>query len=314
MTDSKVAIITGGNQGIGWYTVLHLYLHGFKIYMLARNEERALKAIEEIKVEAEKRVSKYDEAETRSRFFGSIHYIPCDLLDLKNVEKAAETIKKAEDHLDIIINNAGLMGCPFEMTKDNYEVQLQVNVVSHVLLTLSLLPLLVNSKAPRVVQVSSLGHNLATSFYENTNDLNKSPSSYYSMLRYGVAKTAAIHFTEVLAKKYPNILCVAVHPGVIATSLYDFVWSTNGFLGTISSWIFKVSGSIIAVSSEVGAYASLRAALDNTLTVDQNNGCFLTTGGVMSSASKVARNMDYAEKTWNWNITQLQERGFKLID
>lgn len=306
----QISIVTGGNQGIGFYTVLHLYLHGFKVYMLGRNEEKCLEAIKKIKEEAKQRESNYTESEKGERFLGLLEYTKCDLTELASVAAAAESIIEKEEHLDLLINNAGIMGCPFEKTVDDIEIQYQVNVTGHFLLTMKLLPLLKKASSPRVVHVTSLGHLLSNKYYKNNEDLDHSPKVFYAYKRYGVAKLGIIHFIKQLAKQNPDILCIAVHPGIINTNLYLSTWTTNGYLGTLGKTIFNTFNGIASVSKEVGAYAALRGALDDSLSKEDENGVYLTTAGVKSTPSRLARDPELAKQTWDYNYEQLTKRGF----
>lgn len=302
----KVALITGGNSGIGWFTALHLYLHGYIVYVAGRTESKVLKAIEDIKVEAEKRKG--------SNPTGELNYIHIDLTDLSTVPKAVDQFSEKEQSLDILINNAGLMGVPYEVTKDDYEIQYQVNFVSHFLLTMKLIPFLENAAekgvTPRIVNLASVGHNFEFKHIPpEKNKLNNFPNSFYTWVRYGLAKTSQIQFAKELAVKYLTILSLSVHPGVIlGTELYNY-WKNLPVIGLAAKGVFAAADKTIGVSVEEGSLASLRAALDPSLTLKEN-GSYFTTGGTIDNPSKIASNPEYAEETWTWNIEQLKKRGF----
>ncbi|RCK56342.1 putative oxidoreductase ENV9 [Candida viswanathii] len=299
----KVVFLTGGNSGIGWFTALHLYQHGYVVYLAGRTESKVLKAIDDIKAEAVKRGTSTP---------GELSYIHLDLTDLSTVGKAVEEFSQKEKSLDILINNAGLMGVPFEVTKDDYEIQYQVNFVGHFLLTLKLIPFLENAArggvTPRIVNLASVGHNFeVTHISPANNKLNKFPDSVFTWVRYGLAKTAQIQFAKELAIKYPNILSLSVHPGVvIGTELYNY-WKNLPVIGYAATGLFAVADKTIGVTVEEGSLASLRAALDPTLTLNEN-GDYLTTGGSVDKPSGIASNPEYAEETWNWNVEQLKKR------
>lgn len=312
--DSKIAVITGGNQGIGFYTILHLYLHGYKVYMLGRTESKCMKAIEEIKAEAKKRTAKYTSEET-GRYLGDIDYVKCDLMDLATVEVAGKELVAKLPKIDILINNAGIMSAPFEMTKDKYEQQYQVNVASHVLLTMNVLPLLEKAKSPRLVWVSSLAHTQLRTYEGAEKYPVGKPDLVYRFRRYGITKLDAIHITKMIAKKHPKILAIPLHPGIIITGLYDSTFNSfASFLTPAVKTSFKFIDYFVGVNTEVGAYASLRAALDPSFTAEKSNDTYLTTGGVAATPTKVARNLDYAQETWDWNMKGLRDRGFKIIE
>lgn len=314
-TERKVVLITGGNSGIGWYTTLHLYLHGYVVYMAGRTELKVRKAFEDIEKEAKERASKEGKTE---QVFGELHYIHIDLLDLSSVPKAVEEFAAAkEKKLDVLINNAGIMGVPYKVTKDDYEIQYQVNFVAHFLLTLQLVPYLQKTvdagETPRIINLSSIGHNFAFKHFKpEQNKLSTFPNSVFTWVRYGIAKTAEIQITKEWATKYPKFLSIAIHPGVIlGTNLYDY-WRNVPVFKYPASAIFALSDKVMGVTNEEGSLATLKAVMDPKLNTKQDNGEFLVTGGVVEKPSKIASNMEYAKETWNWNIEQLEKRGFDV--
>ena len=126
----KVILITGANGGIGKESLRYFATHGgsdVKLYLGARTPSKAQDAIKEI--EAEVPGSK-------------IHFLELDLASLASVKKAADTFKAENTQLDILMNNAGVMALPPDLTKDGYEIQFGTNVMGHFLLTRELLPLL----------------------------------------------------------------------------------------------------------------------------------------------------------------------------
>ncbi|CCG24849.1 oxidoreductase [Candida orthopsilosis Co 90-125] len=314
-TERKVVIITGGNSGIGWYTTLHLYLHGYVIYMAGRTESKVRKAFEDIEKEAQARITKEGKP---NHIFGELHYIHIDLLDLSSVPKAVEEFFAArEDKLDVLINNAGIMAVPFEVTKDDYEIQYQVNFVAHFLLTLQLIPYLQKTvdagETPRIINLSSIGHNFSYKYFKpENNKTNTFPNSIFTWVRYGIAKTAEIQITKEWAIKYPKFLSIAIHPGaILGTNLYDY-WRQAPIMKYPANAIFAIFDKFMGVSNEEGALATLRAVMDPNLNTKKDNGGYLVTGGVFDKPSKVASNSKYAKQTWDWNIEQLEKRGFDV--
>lgn len=314
--DRKVALVTGGSSGIGWYTCLHLYLHGYIVYLAARNEKKMIQAIDDIKEETVKRTEDYSHDEKGTRQLGELHYFKLDLCDLSSVPKVIEEFGIREYKLDVLINNAGLMGVPFEMTKDGYEIQYQVNFVGHMLLTLKLLPFLNRAEStPRIINLSSIGHNFQFRYFPpEEHELDRFPNPIYCWVRYGIAKTSQIQFAKRLATKYPNILSLAVHPGIaFGTELYDY-WTAISPLRIATRIAFAVSDIVIGISNEEGSYATLRAAMDPDLTPEEHNGTYLCTGGSFGVPSRIATDEDCIDATWNWNIDELNKRGFKICD
>ena len=115
--DRRVAFITGGNSGIGWYTVLELFLHGYVVYIAGRSKNRVLKSIKEIRERAATIRESYTDEERETRFLGEVFFLEADLLNLKSVTAAVDTFKSVENYLNILVNNAGVMALPYAMTK-----------------------------------------------------------------------------------------------------------------------------------------------------------------------------------------------------
>lgn len=302
----KVALITGGNSGIGWYTVLHLYMHGFVVYMCGRNSSRVNKAIKAITIEAKKRCGQKNGPKG---YLGSLHYLHTDLADLKCVERAAMKIIKKEDQLDVLINNAAVMALPYEVTKDGFEIQLQTNYIAHFLLSIRLLPLLQKSHG-RLITLSSVGHNLEFIYWNLSQDWNYRPNMIFTWLRYAMAKTASIQFTKMMAIKYPDILCLSIHPGLVMnTNLFSY-WTRLPLVGIFFWMLFQIVGFFFGVSNEQGSLATLLCALSPDLSTEEDNGKYFVTGGVESKPSYIANNLDDAASTWIWTVHELRDRGF----
>ena len=174
------------------------------------------------------------------------------------------------------------MGVPYEVTKDDYEIQYQVNFVAHYLLTLKLLPFLQSAVkigvTPRIINLASIGHNFQ--FKHFTPEQNKLDKFLivYLLVRYGIAKSSQIQFAKELANHYPDILSVSVHPGVILEQNYIIIGKISQLLVLEQRGIFALSDKLIGVSNEEGSLATLRAALDPSLTLKEN-GEYLITGG-----------------------------------
>lgn len=309
----RVVIISGANSGIGYYTALHLYLHGYVVYIAGRTELKVKTAINQLEAEAKSRVEKYTEEEKDGRFLGSFKFLYIDLLDLSTVVGAAEEFGKLESKLHILINNAGIMGVPNTISKDGYEIQYQVNFVSHFLFTFKLLPYLKNvideGLTPRVVTLSSMLHHVSRKYYHPTTSFDAFPNFYYSLLRYGNAKAAAIEFMKKFAVEYPEIQSASIHPGVILETELLSSWKKVPILGYLTKGLFWLLGKFVGVSLEEGSLATLRAALDPQLTL-KDSGTFYIDGGVVDTPSAVTTNQDNINTTWNWNIEELEKKGF----
>lgn len=318
-TDRKVALITGGNSGIGYFTVLHLYLHGYAVYIAGRSKSCMTKSMAELKEHATKIRLEYTSQQSNERFLGELHSLYIDLVNLQLVLQAVETFKSFESELHLLINNAGVMAIPYSMTGDDFEIQMQTNYVSPFLLTTKLLPLLEKtadklppSDPPRIIYLSLVGHFFAIRYFDMDSTFNYTPNIIFTWFRYGLAKTAGIHFTKMLALRNPNILCLSVHPGfVMNTNLFSY-WTRLPIIGILFWCFFQVFGFFFGVSNKEGCYATVKCCLDPSLSLEKDNGKYYVTGGVESQPSSVASNMDYAARTWIWTIQELSERKISI--
>jgi NAD(P)-dependent dehydrogenase (short-subunit alcohol dehydrogenase family) len=205
----KTAIVTGGNTGIGYETVKALYEKGADVTLAARNEKKAIEAVEKIK------------AETKGA--GNLKIGLLNLANLSQIKTFADEFKSKHTQLDILINNAGLMIPPASKTDDGFEFQFEVNFLGHFALTGHLFPLLKSSPNTRIVTLSSGAATLTDGIdFENL----KLEKPYNEWQSYAVSKLADILFTYELDRKLKaagmNILSVAAHPGVQATPAVSF--------------------------------------------------------------------------------------------
>src|SRR4051794_20205241 len=144
MTDlsGKVAVVTGGNSGIGKETAVALADMGAHVIIAARNPAKATAAVKEV----------------QDRALGAIvEHLPLDLASFASVRAFAGAFGERADQLDVLVNNAGAVLRSRSTTEDGHETQLQVNHLSHFLLT-NLLREQLERGAGRVVNVSSTGH------------------------------------------------------------------------------------------------------------------------------------------------------------
>ncbi|KRT85786.1 dehydrogenase, partial [Oryctes borbonicus] len=236
--DGKTAIITGCNTGIGKETAKDLYKRGAYVVMACRNVEKAEEAAKDI-------IDSCKDLEN----LGKLAVVELNLCSLKSVKDCCNKLVQKHERIDLLINNAGIMMCPFEKTEDGFEIQFGTNHLAHFYLTLLLLPTIIKSAPARIVNVSSALHGGKNGRLSNFrlyyspffivtgnmefNDLNWEKRDYSSLYAYQQSKQANILFTKELNRrlKEANIEGVSVytlHPGAIATDLQRHVGTTYG--------------------------------------------------------------------------------------
>jgi len=189
----KIAIVTGGNAGIGLETTKTLVAKGATVIVLARDIEKAkknLKGIANLEVEA------------------------MDLMNPGSIDAFAEKFLASGRPLHLLINNAGIMWVPLRRDSRGIESQLSTNYLAQFQLTARLWPALKRANGARVVNVSSYGHQTAPF---NFDDPNFEHREYETLQGYGQSKTASNLFAVELDNRGKgfNVRAYSVHPGSI---------------------------------------------------------------------------------------------------
>lgn len=198
------------------------------------------------------------------------------------------------------------MAVPPGVTKEGYEIQFGTNHVGHALLTKLLLPtLLRTAESPgsdvRIVNLSSEGHNLAPTggiLFDKTK-----LDAQSTWARYGQSKLANILFAHSLAKEYPSITSVALHPGLIKTDLYG----PNKESNVIVRYGLGLFGPLFMRDIPQGAKNQLWAATAEKQRLE--NGAYYKPVGKSSGGSAYARDANLAERLWDWTENELSEHG-----
>lgn len=190
----KIAIVTGGNTGIGLETVKTLAGAGAIVTVPARDVEKAKRNLEGIEnVQIEK----------------------MDLMNPDSIALFTEKFLHSERPLHLLINNAGIMWVPLRTDNRGYESQLATNYLALFELTAKLWPALKKANGARVVNVSSGGHQFSDFDFEDPNFLNR---EYETLQGYGQSKTAVNLFSlefDSRAKVY-NVRSYSLCPGAVA--------------------------------------------------------------------------------------------------
>ncbi|XP_014767443.1 uncharacterized protein LOC106884525 [Octopus bimaculoides] len=211
----RVAIVTGGTTGIGYYTTKTLCSLGMHVIIASRCKKHIQKAIDDIKKEQPDAV---------------IEGFEVDLGSMKSVHKFAYEFKSRRLPLHMLINNAGVMYVPYKKTEDGLEKHIAVNYMGHFLLSILLLPVLnmsgTNQLFARIVNVSSSTHRVGNIDLSTFTSKGAKPSRYSPYASYSQSKLAMIMATYELARRLKAAKCFRVtvntlHPGVVDTNLHS---------------------------------------------------------------------------------------------
>jgi NAD(P)-dependent dehydrogenase (short-subunit alcohol dehydrogenase family) len=232
----KKALITGANKSIGLETARQLLQQGYYVYMGSRSLENGNEAVEKLKAEG-------------------LHHaeaVQLDVTDETSVKAARASIGAKTDSLDVLVNNAGILGgmeqAPGQTSPSLYKEVLDTNLFGAVLMNQAFVDLLLKSEAPRIVNVTSSLGSLT---------LHADPSWKYYQFKpaaYAVSKAALNMYTILLAHEYLNtaLKINAVDPGFTAT---DFNHHTG--TGTVETGAGRVvKGATLDADGPTGMFFS----------------------------------------------------------
>ncbi|TKS87880.1 Retinol dehydrogenase 12 [Collichthys lucidus] len=249
--DGKTVIITGANTGIGKETARDLARRGARIVMACRDLERAEEARTEVLEDT-----------------GNENVVirKLDLSDTKSIRAFAELINKEEKQVNILINNAGIMMCPYSKTADGFEMQLGVNhLVAHTWTGLQL------------------------------DDIN-SERSYDTMKAYGQSKLANVLFARSLAKRLQGtgVSVFSLHPGVVQSDL----WRHQHQCIQVAVKIFRIFTKTTVEGAQTTIYCAVEPHLDS-----QSGNYF--SDCAPARCSRAASDDDLAQKLWEISCSML---------
>ncbi|EXJ92484.1 hypothetical protein A1O3_01036 [Capronia epimyces CBS 606.96] len=340
--DGRTYVVTGGNTGIGYWTVHHLALHGATVYMTSRSAEKGQTAISSLS-------SSIQAANPEIK--PVIHLVVMDLMSLQSVIQGARMIRSQCSQLHGMVNSAGIMATPFLLSDDGYESQFQTNYLAHWLLTWHLLPLLestASASAPlspagsvRVVNVSSTGHSAAPK--GGIDFADPSLRNAFTFRRYGQSKLANILHATALQARYtpttaiasertpttspttttttiasernpspsaaaqsqsptPQIYALSLHPGNVDTQLNTKSW------GASITPVLRCLG--VYITPEQGSFNSLWAVASPSVTAEMEMGAgYFIPVGRKTAPSKLAQDAVLATRLWAWTEEEMRHKG-----
>jgi NAD(P)-dependent dehydrogenase (short-subunit alcohol dehydrogenase family) len=198
--EQRIALVTGANKGIGFEVVRQLARKGFRIFLGARDEKAGEEAVQKLRSEAK---------DSGSGAIG-VTFIKIDISKIDSVRGAAEEFSRQSERLDVLVNNAGILldddKDVLTMTPEIFENTLRTNTLGALVVSQAFIPFLKKSDAPRIVNVSSGGGQLADGAD------GWAPA-------YCISKTALNGVTSQLAAALPKFAVNSVCPGWVRTDM-----------------------------------------------------------------------------------------------
>lgn len=236
---ARTAVVTGANIGLGRIVARELARHGAKVILASRDSAKGAEAARAI---------------TAAFPSSNVEAARLDLADLSSIRAFADRIRAGNDHIDLLINNAGVMAAPYRRTADGFELQFGTNHLGHFALTGLLLPLLYVRPDARVVTVSSLNHRGGQMRFDDL----QGERHYSRWGAYAQSKLANLLFAFELERRLKaggwRLISVAAHPGYSATNLQLSGPPPHERL------LMRLSNRLFAQSAEIGALPILYAA------------------------------------------------------
>jgi NAD(P)-dependent dehydrogenase (short-subunit alcohol dehydrogenase family) len=241
----RTVLVTGGNSGLGYQTLLQLARKGARVLLAVRDRARGQAALQRLATEAPGSHAELAEI---------------DLADLASVERFSTGFLASGQDLDVLVNNAGVMAIPHrETTAQGYERQFGTNHLGHFALTGRLLPALIKRPGSRVVTVSSNQHKRAKRV--NFDDL-QGERTYQPWPAYAQSKLANAMFVLELDRRLRaaslDVISVGAHPGYAHTNL-QFTGPRSGGTGFMARGM-GVATRVFGQPASDGALPQLYAA------------------------------------------------------
>jgi len=199
---NRTVLVTGSTDGIGKETALQLARMDAEVLLHGRSLEKGMHVQEEIR---------------RATGNDRLQFFQADFSSQKQVRMMAAEIRESQDHLHVLINNAGTFESERRTTEDGLEKTFAVNYLAQFLLTRELLDLMERCAPARVINVASVAHWNGAMNWSNL----QGERHYEGFDAYARSKLAVVLFTYSLARRLNDsgVTANALHPGTIRTKL-----------------------------------------------------------------------------------------------
>jgi NAD(P)-dependent dehydrogenase (short-subunit alcohol dehydrogenase family) len=288
----KTAVVTGATSGIGFAIASALLAQGIKVVLISRDLERGQRAIADL-------VARHPGCDVQVE--------KGDLGSLASVAECGDNLARSLDRLDLLVNNAGIMGGPFQVTEDGFESSIATNHLGHFLLSARLFPRLVAAPGARVVTVTSGRVARATIDATAMDAVRVAPPGWSAMAAYDTSKLAMLIFAVELQRRASaarvDVRSVAASPGLVATGIGSRALREAGH--RYLARLVEVASRALLQSPSAGARSVLVAATDDALI----GGEFMApsrfghTRGIprIQPLPDAARDQSLGELVWRWS-------------
>jgi NAD(P)-dependent dehydrogenase (short-subunit alcohol dehydrogenase family) len=289
----RTVLVTGATSGLGLASAVALARAGARVLLTARDPERGTAALDRVLRDGGP----------------AAELVELDLADLASVRHAAAEVRdRTGDALDVLMNNAGVMGTPPGVTTDGFETQIGTNHLGHAALTWLLMPALRGVGAARVVTLSSIAHRFGGL---DVDDLHFARRPYAAWTAYSQSKLANLLFATELDRRLrataSPVVSVAAHPGVTDTELFANSMRRRG--GAWLAGLARVLSTAVTQPARLGVLPQLYAATAPQV----RGGDYIGPGGpgevfghpAPARRSAAAEDEDLARRLWDVTADEL---------
>lgn len=277
MNNNKVALIAGGNSGVGKRTAIDLAKQNIQIIIVARNAVKGEQAVKEIQNESNNT---------------NVHFMAADLSTQSNVNDFISQLAKVIDHLDILVSSLGIMLPSQQLTQDGYDQNFVLNYLSHFWLINALIPYLQKAAQGRILLIGALPMLIKRLTITSPQPITKS-DNYSSMAVTSEALLGRILLTQKLSQTLTgtNITINIFHPGNVPDSNYG---------SEETSWLLKMIGPLLAQFSKKNQPIGAQLAADPNLNTVTGK-FFNESGKIIPLSNKFSAEL--ADEWWQQSLT-----------
>lgn len=284
MEQRKIAIVTGANSGVGFETTVGLAKAGFQVVMACRNLDKANEARNRIR-------AKLPSAD--------LEVSELDLSNTESVRDFAARFRERHSHLNLLINNAGVLDYSGRKNDAGIELQLATNHLGHFLLTSLLIDMMPDDSSSRVVSLSSVAHKQGKIDFDDLNCEHQRDKGF----AYSQSKLACLMFSDELDRRLRRagrkLLSVGAHPGGTDSGLFDD-------MSRVQYYALKLLAPLITHSNEDAAKPTLYAALEKDVQGGEYFGPqgFMDLKGPPGRAKRTAYSRDETVAARLWEVSE----------